>query len=1102
MNEKWYELTPEQIASKLDSNISSGLSAAKAAERLKTDGENSIYTESRSLYKNNLRHILTDLTVLLLIFTAVISTAFNQNISALVIICIIALNVTAAVTAFIKSKEILRDIGIKAGPYVKVVRNGKIIFTGSSQIVRGDVIYLSAGDIVPADARIIQADGLTVLQREITGEKNPVRKRAGFASSRGTELSHSEQTNILFASSIVISGSGRAIIYSTSENTAAGKIKKENADESMLSYEKLRVFKLMRKYSSVWSLCMLAAVFIIVVLDIIFGRNSGRSLFDSFITGLTVAVASMSSYYLTFSYIIVSFGVLGMRRRRRGYDSGALVKNIEKLEAAKDIDVLIIPRSALIASDAVCIDRMTASGNERAVGAHGFKRCCGELLKLSVVTTGRYGANRLMSDNLSGNSIYTSEEEMIISCASKFGLYNSSLERDYIQIDHAGVSDGSRFDTTLCIHSGQFIAVSRGEARSLLKSCSFYRDSSGKHRITAEKLNEYNDYIKSAAKKFCRVVAVASKETQYTNLRRLIANQSDLVLNGFIVIKEPIMEGAAQNISSCLEAGVKVVMTCDDSSETGQMIARSLGIINNESEIATGSQISSMKPDIFRINIPLYNLYIGLSSGQLDYLVYLMRSDGRKVGVLADRLDKIAVLSEADVGFAFSEEPSAGSGKGRKAPIITGEKKAAAGTAALRYMSNVVLLPPEKSGFGGFNAMLGTVKSSAQTYSNIMNAVAYLVTTQAARLILVLWGVLCGKYIMTPVQILFSGFIVDFAAVFTIAFQTPSPSILKSRRNIERKMARPFYSNVPYLVFGCVWAVLLIAASCAASSEKFGLSSAQLVSASFLGFTLTQFVLLFEIKRTSSVFSTKASINGIGLLTVVLCAVLALLSFFIPDFGSLFGITSFGINGVWVMLIPALFTASAAEIYKFINGNSRAGTWLRLKLRKLLQRGKSKASYEHEEEQPKDNHSVSDKDKSESPGLFADFDLESFIKISESGAEDFGLDYTMPGQAKTVHENQDNSENAEAEKKSSDNETNDADNKKSDEISPSDTAAEVIPQEKNMPKNNRLPLKSDKKGTGVSTDNTEALPSEQESFEIGSEIIESIFSAGNDKDKQ
>ena len=1099
MNEKWYELTPEQIAKKFDSNIISGISEASAAERLKTYGENSLYTESRSLYKNNLRHILTDLTVLLLIFTALISTAFNQNISAFVIICIIALNVTAAVTAFVKSKEILRDTSIKAGPYVKVVRDGKTIFTDSRQIVLGDVIFLSAGDIVPADARIIQADKLTVMQQEITGEKNPVRKRAGFASSRGSNLSSAEQTNILFASSIVISGSGRAIICSTSENTAISKLKKETPENSIPSYEKLRIFKLMRKYSSVWALCMLAAVFIIAVLDIIFGRNSGRSLFDSFITGLTVAVASMSSYYLTFSYIIVSFGVLGLRRRRKGYDSGALVKNIEKLEEAKDINVLIIPRSALIASDAVCIDRIIASENERTVGAHGFKRFCGEFLKLSVVTTGRYGANRLMSDNLSGNSIYTSEEEMIISCASKFGLYNSSLEGDYIQIDHVGISDGSRFDTTLCIHSGKYISLSRGEARKLLQCCSFYCDSTGKHRITAEKLNEYNNYIKSAAKKFCRVVAVASKETQYTNLRRLIANQSDLVLNGFIVIKEPVAEGAAQNISACLEAGVRVVMTCENSSEIGEATARSLGIINKESEIITGAQISGMKPDIFRINIPLYNMYIGLSAGQLDSLVYMMRSDGYKVGILADRLDKIAVLSEADVGFAFSEELSSGLGlgKGRKAPIITGEKKESTGTAALRYKSSVVLLPPEKSGFGGFNAMLGTVKSSAQIYNNIINAVAYLLTTQSARLIPVLWGVLCGKYIMTPVQILFSGFIVDFAAVFTIAFQTPSPGILKNRGNIERKISKPFYSNIPYLAFGCIWAVLMIITTYASSSVKSGLSSAQLVSASFLGFTLTQFILLFEIKRKSSVFSTKVSINGIGLLTAVFCAGLFMLSLLIPDLGSLFGITTFGLNGVWIMLIPVLFTMVAAEIYKFINGDSHAGAWIKLKLRKIISRDKNKSSYE--EGQPKISH-ADNETESERNDLFADFDLESFIKISESDSEDFELDYTMPGQAKIVNGNQGNSETDETEKKNSDNETNDEDSKKSGEkpsnkITVTDPVSEENTSEKNYP-----PIKIDAIDSVLNTDNTETISSENESFEIGNEIIESIFSAGNNKD--
>ena len=142
MNEKWYEFTPEQIASKLGSDISRGISASAAAERLKTNGDNRIYTESQSIYKNNLSHIMTDLTVLLLIFTAVISTAFNQNISAIVIICIILLNITAAVTAFIKSKEILRDISMKSSPYVKVVRDGKTIFTGSGQVVCGEY-YIS-----------------------------------------------------------------------------------------------------------------------------------------------------------------------------------------------------------------------------------------------------------------------------------------------------------------------------------------------------------------------------------------------------------------------------------------------------------------------------------------------------------------------------------------------------------------------------------------------------------------------------------------------------------------------------------------------------------------------------------------------------------------------------------------------------------------------------------------------------------------------------------------------------------------------------------------------------------------------------------------------
>ena len=192
------------------------------------------------------------------------------------------------------------------------------------------------------------------------------------------------------------------------------------------------------------------------------------------------------------------------------------------------------------------------------------------------------------------------------------------------------------------------------------------------------------------------------------------------------------------------------------------------------------------------------------------------------------------------------------------------------------------------------------------------------------------------------------------------------------------------------------------------------------------------------------------------------------------------------------MLIPVLFTAAVSEIYKFINGDSRAGAWIKSKLRKMIPSGKSKISFE--KEQPENNF-VSNETKNDDIGLFANFDLESFIKVSESDSEDFGLDYTMPGQAKAVSGKQDKSEDAETKKKDSDKERTDEINNKADEESASFS-------EKNMSDKSEPLFESDTKDEVSKDSNIEALSSGDESFEIGNDIIESIFSVGNDKDKQ
>ena len=148
-------------------------------------------------------------------FTALLAHVFDRGISSATVIVLVAVNAAAALVAYIRAQGILRETGERAEPRVYTVRSGKAKRLPGSEIVPGDVIYVSAGDVIPADARIVQSDGITVSETDITGEHGAVRKRSGFPELRGGSISLRAQTNMLFSGSVVMSGSARAVVCRT-----------------------------------------------------------------------------------------------------------------------------------------------------------------------------------------------------------------------------------------------------------------------------------------------------------------------------------------------------------------------------------------------------------------------------------------------------------------------------------------------------------------------------------------------------------------------------------------------------------------------------------------------------------------------------------------------------------------------------------------------------------------------------------------------------------------------------------------------------------------------------------------------------------------------
>ncbi|MBQ4064802.1 MAG: hypothetical protein IJD10_01740, partial [Clostridia bacterium] len=289
MAEKWYDKSIKQTEFRLQTDASCGLDREQIVRRRRQYGENDIYPTPKKSFKTYIAHLLTDYTSLLMLITLVIAAVFEETENLFVMLLILATYYAIVIFTYVKAQKVLEGMGRSALPNAKVLREGRLRMVKQKQLVRGDVIYVSAGDIVPCDARLVESSGLEVLEVNITGVAHAVKKDAKFVDYH--DIAPAQQKNMLFASTIVTKGTGRAICCETGADTLVSAMGK---NLPIVSHERLEVIERVGSFCKKWTLVMTTMVLVLTVTDLVVGGSLGKGIFGSFMTGLSLAVASMS----------------------------------------------------------------------------------------------------------------------------------------------------------------------------------------------------------------------------------------------------------------------------------------------------------------------------------------------------------------------------------------------------------------------------------------------------------------------------------------------------------------------------------------------------------------------------------------------------------------------------------------------------------------------------------------------------------------------------------------------------------------------------------------------------------------------------------------
>ena len=918
---RWYDLPPEDVAEKTGTSVSNGLTSAEAAKRLSENGQNSVFPIPVDSFWSYMRKLSTNTLSILLALCCILAAIFKQKELAITLLTTLIFNYVAVIASYMKAQKVFADTGRAAIPTAKVIRDGRIVLIRQENVVRGDIILISAGDIVPCDARLIDDTNLVVIESGITEAPGPVHKDSSYINIRNVRPH--EALNMVYASTIVKSGHGKAIACRTGKDCYVCTIGK---NKPVVSCDKLAVFNTLHKLSFYISLVAIVTTFILTVFNMLppFSRFDAL---DGLLYSLSYGCGAMTEFYAVFGYIIVAVGIFGSTSHRERISRGALIKNAEKLDKMRFLDTIIIPSETISAKQEMSLECLYIDNDDDKIYHESDitpDSSLADLVRFGVITTGIYG-KRLVALNSAGENIYSCDEDAIISGARSHDLYNRYIDEEYPIREHLGKNDYCPFETTLVRHSDENLVYVRGVVNEILSVCGEYRDVKGHvRRMNQIAISRITTIASQMMRDYGTVIAIASKKSIYTTLIRLSDTFSKMTFEGLLGFTEPIVPEAFHSIEKLKNAGMRVVLFAKDNSEKNISLAKSVGIVEEDSQIISSAQIAENGEDTLSQNLKNYTLFLDMDAISERDVIRVMKKNKMNVGYLGLDFEEILPMKEADIAFTQSVTVNANAPKKEKTdsessklPITVGKTSdgAPVGCDALRFTSDVIVSVAGSSDYnGGINAVCQSIERAMATFNGIERLLRYLITVNSAKLLLLLVTFITGISMLTPAQMLIAGQIFDLASVMIIAFEKPGRDILK-KRPTKRWIDKPIKANIMPLILGVILGILEIAtAIILISTGLVGKSTA--VTPVFISTLLSVPVILLESSRSNRLSEGNLTVSNMFLTAVAAIILTIACGLIFPVFGKLLGIYRVHYAAILGSVIAPALLLLICELFK------------------------------------------------------------------------------------------------------------------------------------------------------------------------------------------
>ena len=873
-----YSQTKDELFSNLETS-SAGLSEPEVDRRLKKYGHNVLNKKPPKSILNMLKEQIFDPMILILLGAATFSALLNEWVEAGVIFFIVIINSIIGIIQEKKAQASLAALKTMSAPTATVIRNGSEKIVSASELVVGDLVILTNGDMVPADLRLTQSNNLKIAEASLTGESIASEKNAAAVLSPDCPLG--DRKNMAYTSSIVTYGRGSGIVTKTGMNTEIGQI------AGMLEDDDTSDTPLKRKLNAVGKILTIIGL-IICVLIFAIGAFYGRPLLPQFLVAISLAISIIPEGLPATATIIMALGVQRMAKEH------ALIKNLPAVETLGNATVICSDKTGTLTLNKMTVTHL----------ANGDDFLNKKILEVQKAVKNNnaykdlmYAASLCNDASLSPASpeeiIGDPTEGALIPLAQDFGYSVSSLRKEYPRLGEYPFDSIRKRMSTIHEINNEYVAYIKGALDELLPLCDSIATSNGVQKLTKTDKENILALSHKMSDQALRVLGFASRTI--LNLPQENENiEQHLVFLGAVGMIDPARDEVKASIKMARKAGIKTIMITGDHKNTAVAIAKDLGIYANGNTVISGTELNEMTDSELDQAVKSTTVFARVSPNDKLRIIQSLKRNEEVVAMTGDGVNDSPALKAANIGVAMG----------------------ISGTDVAKDVSDMILLNDS------FTTITAAIKEGRKVYRNIQKVIQFLLVGNIAEITTLFIATLFNwDAPLLAVHILWVNLATASLPALALGVDPASKNIMKHK---PVKTGTLFERDLVWRVISQGIFVALMTLLAYWIGDTFDNPIAGQTMA-FCVLALSQMLRAFnQHSNTDPIWIRGNKVNIWLIVSFIVSAILMGVILFTPNLQSLFHLTNLTSRQWLVVIILSLFSILQVELMKLIKRSVKA----------------------------------------------------------------------------------------------------------------------------------------------------------------------------------